>query len=153
MRGAEIGSLLMNPSRMAAGAALATLLVIGLYPLAPAHAGQQPPSTVLAQIHVRPTSGPGGTAVNVLGRGLGTGPPCPRFLDFKDSAGATTVLGYLPHTDSFRAAATIPATAMPGPGEVFVADPRYFHGCGPLIKRASTLFTVVQIRASPRGGT
>src|SRR5439155_1125562 len=77
-------------------------MILGLAPVTSARAFGRASNQVLAQIQVHPTSGPAGTLVDVRGRGLGMGNPCPRLLEFKDSAGTTFDLQSLPHTDTFK---------------------------------------------------
>jgi hypothetical protein len=102
----------------------------------------------LAQMQVRPTSGPAGTQIDVRARGLWTQGVCRRQLEFTDAAGAVLSLGFLPFTDSFRTNATIPVNATPGLGTVYVQtyvwtpEPVY---CDPTIRDvyARAPFTVV----------
>src|SRR5204863_9483353 len=104
-----------------------------------------------AQIQVRPTSGPARTQIDVRARGLPTPNPferCARVVDFEDSSGAVFGLTGAPWTSSFRVSTTIPVTASPGQGSVYVQDkypgPR-FHSCSfeyVLVIEASAPFDV-----------
>jgi hypothetical protein len=97
-------------------------------------------SVVSAQMQVRPTSGPGGTQIDVRATGLPILDICERNLEFRDSAGRLRVLKSLPITVSFRTRATIPTSSALGLGTVQVGDARG-SVCFP-VTAASAGFTV-----------
>ena len=131
-------------------ATIAGLLVIMLFGLS----SQAWAST----LSLDPTSGPGGTSVQVHGSGFAP-LSCSASLRFRDAAGTVTYLGSfgVSSDGTFTVTVTIPAGAAVGDGhirahQVALVRP---HVCG-LPQSASAIFTVTsgspgtQLRSNPR---
>src|SRR5207244_4158734 len=97
------------------GLFLTGLLLMGLVPAVPAGALGRGPTVESARLQDRPTSGPAGTQVEVLGRNFAG--LCLITLSFTDAAGTSTFLGSV-HGPSFDVQRTIPVDAAPGSGRM-----------------------------------
>jgi hypothetical protein len=122
---------------------LATSVVIASVALATeAQAAGRLSAVRSGQMQVHPTSGPGGTRIQVRARDLPFTGICERLLEFTTAAEITILRRFpAPFTDSFRTVATIPADAVPGPGTLTVVN--VVHGCFYQSTVASTPFTVI----------
>jgi hypothetical protein len=126
---------------------LAALVLGGALVLAVAGAGTQTlaasPARPLAQIQVRPTVGPPGQSVQVMGAGyLAHG--CPITLSFEDADGRVSSLGSLPAQPRFRTTVVIPGTAPAGSGSILASQygDSITMRCVVLLVEASAPFTV-----------
>jgi hypothetical protein len=110
-----------------------------------------------AHMQVQPTSGPAGTQIEGRAKGIRIFPmACSLSLYFEDAGGTTALLGSLPLETSFQTTATIPTTAQPGVGTVYVSERYSTPGvrCFFVSTMVSAAFTVTQApRALPRTGT
>ena len=147
------GSSMKVPSRAVRLTVTVTLVMGAVFfaaPTASAETGRTTAAQVsraglvpaVAEMQVGPTSGPGGTQIDVRATGLPVMSICRRLLEFRDAAGIQTLMKSLPITDSFRTRATIPTNAALGPGTVLVWDVYNTQWCLFPLADASAGFTV-----------
>ena len=107
-------------------------------------ATKQPRSAVpTALIQVRPTSGPGGTLVQIRGSGF-RGGVCSITISFTASNGVYTSIKVIPGAKSFSTSASIPIGSAQGAGTVKALEYAFvLYSCRPIsIESATTPFTV-----------